>query len=314
MPPGPFARPRSLLRDSEVVFVGYGVVAPEYGWDDYKGVDVRGKTIVMLVNDPQVPDPNDPSKLDTKMFNGKAMTYYGRWTYKYEIASEKGAAAAVIIHETGPAGYPFEVVVGSNTHENFDIQSPDRNAHKVAVQSWVTYAAADRIFKAAGQNLVALKQQAISKNFHPVALNAKWSFDLKNQIREVKSKNIVAKVEGSDPKLKDEYVIYSAHWDHLGVDRSLKGDQIFNGAADNASGCSGLLELSRTYAQLTPAPKRSILFLAVTAEEKACLAQNIMPKIPFARLTRRWPISTWTHQRLGKNARPHHHRPRCLIS
>ena len=157
--------PEVSVKDSPVVFVGYGVVAPEYGWDDYKGVDVRGKTIVMLVNDPQVPDPNDPSKLDPKMFHGSAMTYYGRWTYKYEIASEKGAAAAVIIHETGPAGYPFEVVVGSNTHENFDIQTPDRNAHRVAVQSWVTYAAAEKIFRAAGQDLAAIEAAGHLKKF-----------------------------------------------------------------------------------------------------------------------------------------------------
>jgi Zn-dependent M28 family amino/carboxypeptidase len=278
--------PEVKVANSDVVFVGYGVVAPEYGWDDYKGVDVRGKTIVMLVNDPQVPDPQDPSKLDPKMFKGRAMTYYGRWTYKYEIASEKGAAAAVIIHETGPAGYPFEVVVGSNTLENFDIQTPDRNAHRVGVQSWITYAAADRIFSAAGLNLAELKKQAISKSFHPVTLQAKWSFDLKNQVREVNSKNIIAKVEGSDPKLKNEYVVYTAHWDHLGKDPTLKGDQIFNGAADNASGCAGLLELSRAYAQLTPAPKRSILFLAVTAEEKGLIGSKYYAANPLYPLSK----------------------------
>lgn len=278
--------PDVSVRNSDVVFVGYGVVAPEYGWDDYKGVDVRGKTIVMLVNDPQVPDPKNPSELDPNMFKGRAMTYYGRWTYKYEIASEKGAAAAVIIHETGPAGYPFAVVVGSNTHENFDIQTSDRNASKVPVQSWITYAAADRIFTAAGQNLAALKQQALSKNFHPVALNAKWSFDLQNQVRRVKSKNIVAKVEGSDPKLKDQYVIYTAHWDHLGKDPTLKGDQIYNGAADNASGCAGLLELAHAYSQMTPAPRRSILFLAVTAEEKGLLGSKYYGENPLYPLTK----------------------------
>ena len=278
--------PEVNVKNSGVVFVGYGVVAPEYGWDDYKGVDVKGKTIVMLVNDPQVPDPHDPSQLDPKMFKGKAMTYYGRWTYKYEIASEKGAAAAVIIHETDPAGYPFEVVVGSNTHENFDIQTPDRNAHRVAVQSWITYDAAAKIFSAAGQNLATLKQEALSKNFHPVAINAKWSFDLKNQVREVKSKNIVAKVEGSDPQLKDQYVVYSAHWDHLGKDPTLKGDQIFNGAADNASGCASLLELAHAYAQMSPAPKRSILFLAVTAEEKGLIGSKYYAANPLYPLSK----------------------------
>jgi Zn-dependent M28 family amino/carboxypeptidase len=278
--------PELTVKNSDVVFVGYGVVAPEYGWDDYKDVDVRGKTIVMLVNDPQVPDPKDPSKLDPNIFKGRAMTYYGRWTYKYEIASEKGAAAAVIIHETGPAGYPFEVVVGSNSQENFDIQTPDRNAHRVGVQSWITYAAADKIFTAAGQNLAQLKQQALSKSFRPVALNAKWSFDLINKVREVKSKNIIGKVEGSDPVLKNQYVVYTAHWDHLGKDPTLKGDQIYNGAADNASGCAGLLELSRAYAQLTPVPKRSILFLAVTAEEKGLIGSKYYAANPLYPLTK----------------------------
>jgi Zn-dependent M28 family amino/carboxypeptidase len=273
--------PEINVQNSDVVFVGYGVVAPEYGWDDYKGVDVRGKTIVMLVNDPAVPDPNNPAELDPNMFKGRAMTYYGRWTYKYEIASEKGAAAAVIIHETGPAGYPFEVVVGSNSRENFDIQTPDRNAHRVAVQSWIPYPTAEKIFSAAGQNLAELKKMAVRKDFHPVTLNARWSFDLKNRFREVESKNVVAKVEGSDPELRDQYVVFTAHWDHLGKDPSLKGDQIYNGAVDNASGCAGLLELAHAYAQLTPAPKRSILFLAVTAEEKGLLGSKFYAANPL---------------------------------
>jgi Zn-dependent M28 family amino/carboxypeptidase len=273
--------PEVKVTDSDVVFVGYGVVAPEYSWDDYKGFDVKGKTIVMLVNDPAVPDPEHPGELDPKMFKGKAMTYYGRWTYKYEIASLKGAAAAVIIHETGPAGYPFEVVVGSNTHENFDIQRPDRNASRVGVQSWIPYPTAERIFAAAGQNLAALKLAAVRRDFHPVALNAKWSFDIKNEVREVRSKNVVAKVEGSDPKLRDEYVIFTAHWDHLGKDPNLKGDQIYNGAVDNASGCAGLLELAHAYAKLTPAPKRSILFLSVTAEEKGLIGSKYYAENPL---------------------------------
>jgi Zn-dependent M28 family amino/carboxypeptidase len=273
--------PEIKVTNSDVVFVGYGVVAPEYGWDDYKGVDVKGKTIVMLVNDPAVPDPLHPGQLDPNMFKGKAMTYYGRWTYKYEIASQKGAAAAVIIHETGPAGYPFEVVVGSNTHENFDIQRPDRNASRVGVQAWIPYPTAQEIFTAAGQDLAALKLAAVRKDFHPVALNAKWSFDIKNQIREVRSKNVVAKVEGSDPKLRDEYVIFTAHWDHLGKDPNLKGDQIYNGAVDNASGCAGLLELARAYAALTSAPKRSLLFLSVTAEEKGLIGSKYYAENPL---------------------------------
>ena len=266
---------------SDVVFVGYGVVAPEYGWDDYKGVDVKGKTILMLVNDPPVPDPNDPSKLDEKMFKGKAMTYYGRWTYKYEIASEKGAAAALIIHETGPAGYPFEVVGSRHGREDFDIQKPDKNMNRVAVEGWITYDKAAELCKMAGQDLAALKKSAVSKDFRPVAIRAKASFDVHNTLREVNSQNVAAKVEGSDPNLKNQYVIYSAHWDHLGKDASLKGDQIFNGALDNASGTAGLLELAQAFAKISPAPKRSILFLSVTAEERGLLGAKYYAENPL---------------------------------
>lgn len=273
--------PEVKVDNSDIVFVGYGVVAPEYKWDDYKGMDVKGKTIVMLINDPAVPDPSDPSKLDAKMFKGKAMTYYGRWTYKYEIASEKGAAAAIIIHETGPAGYPFGVVVDSNSRENFDIQRADRNQGRVPVQSWMTYAKAKQLFAAAGQDLDALKKAAVKPDFHPVALQAKASFDLKNTVREVKSKNVVAKLPGSDAKLKDEYVVYTAHWDHLGKDPSLKGDQIFNGAIDNASGVASILEIAKAFKAATPAPKRSILFLAVTAEEKGLLGAKYYAENPL---------------------------------
>lgn len=270
------------VNNSDVVFVGYGVVAPEYGWDDYKGADVKGKTIVMLVNDPAVPDPKDPSKLDAKMFRGRAMTYYGRWTYKYEIASEKGAAAAIIIHETGPAGYPFEVVINSNSAENFDIVRGDRNRNRVPVQSWITFDKAKELFSAAGQNLDALKKAAVRKDFRPVTLSgAKVSFDLKNTVREVRSKNVVAKLEGSDPKLKDEYVIYTAHWDHLGKDPGLKGDQIYNGALDNASGTSGLLEIASAFTKINAPPKRSILFLSVTAEEKGLVGAKYYAENPL---------------------------------
>jgi Zn-dependent M28 family amino/carboxypeptidase len=266
---------------SDIVFVGYGVVAPEYQWDDYKGVDVKGKTILMLVNDPPVPDPNDPSKLDDKMFKGKAMTYYGRWTYKYEIASEKGAAAALIIHETGPAGYPFEVVGSRHGREDFDIQKADKNMSRVPVEGWITYDKAAELCKMAGQDLAALKKSAVSKDFRPVALDAKASFDIKNTLREVDSHNVIAKVEGSDPQLKNQYVIYTAHWDHLGRDTSLKGDQIFNGALDNASGTAGLLELALAFSKLSPAPKRSILFLSVTGEERGLLGSKYYAENPL---------------------------------
>ena len=238
--------PEVKVENSDLVFVGYGVVAPEYGWDDYKGVDVKGKTIVMLINDPAVPDASDASKLDEKMFKGRAMTYYGRWTYKYEIASEKGAAAAIIIHETGPAGYPFEVVSGSWGRENFDLRRPDKNMSRVAVESWISLDTGQKLLKLGGQDFDALKKAATSKDFKPVPLKAKANFTVKNTLREVDSQNVIAKLEGSDPTMKNEYVVYSAHWDHLGKDEKLQGDQIFNGALDNASGVASLAGIGRS--------------------------------------------------------------------
>ena len=273
--------PEVKVTDSPIVFVGYGVVAPEYNWDDYKDVDMKGKTMLILVNDPPIPDPSDPTKLDDKMFKGRAMTYYGRWTYKYEIASTKGAAAVLIVHETGPAGYPFEVVSGSFGRENFTIQRPDKNADRVPVEGWITYAKAAELCKMAGKDLDALKKAAIKKDFKPVALDAKANFTIKNDLRNVDSHNVIAKLDGSDAKLKDEYVIYTAHWDHLGRDTTLTGDQIYNGAVDNASGTAGLLEIAAAYTKLDPAPKRSILFLSVTAEEKGLLGSDYYAENPL---------------------------------
>jgi len=274
--------PEVAVKGTDVVFVGYGVVAPEYGWDDYKDVDVKGKTILMLINDPAIPDPNDPSKLDDKMFKGSAMTYYGRWTYKYEIASQKGAAAAIIIHETGPAGYPFEVVSGSWGGENFGIQRPDNNMGRVPVEGWITYDKAGELCRMAGLDLTALKKAAIQKDFKPVTLpGATAGFKIENTLRKIDSHNVVARLEGSDPALKDQYVIYTAHWDHLGRDPELKGDQIYNGAADNASGSAGLIEIARAFSKLSPAPKRSILFLSVTAEEQGLLGTEYYAENPL---------------------------------
>ncbi|HKO95539.1 MAG TPA: M28 family metallopeptidase [Pyrinomonadaceae bacterium] len=273
--------PESKVENSDLVFVGYGVVAPEYGWDDYKGVDVKGKTIVMLINDPAVPDASDASKLDEKMFKGKAMTYYGRWTYKYEIASEKGAAAAIIIHETGPAGYPYEVVSGSWSRENFDIQKPDKNMSRVAVESWITTDRAKELITAGGQDFDALKKAAVSKDFKPVTLNVKANITVKNTLREIDSANVVGKVEGTDPVLKNEYVVYTAHWDHLGRDPKLSGDQIFNGALDNASGTAAMLEIAEAFTKLATPPKRSVLFLSVTAEEKGLLGAKYYAENPL---------------------------------
>jgi Zn-dependent M28 family amino/carboxypeptidase len=273
--------PETKVENSGVVFVGYGVVAPEYGWDDYKGLDVHGKTVVMLVNDPPVPDPNDSTKLDPNVFKGSAMTYYGRWTYKYEEATRHGAAAAFIVHETVPAGYGYEVVKGSRSQENFDIQTPDNNASFVGVEGWLTLDRAKELLSAAGQDFDALKAAAARKDFKPVELNATANITLKNTLRDIDSQNVVAKIEGSDPNLKNEYVIYTAHWDHLGRNETLQGDQIFNGARDNASGTAALLELAEAYTKLATPPKRSILFLAVTAEEKNLLGAKYYATHPL---------------------------------
>lgn len=278
--------PQVKLTNSPLVFVGYGVQAPEYGWDDYKGLDLKGKTIVMLINDPAIPDPDDPSKLDPAMFKGDAMTYYGRWTYKYEIASRLGAAAAIIVHETQPAAYPWEVVENSWHGEQFSLAADDKNMSKVAVQSWITLAKAHELFKDAGLDFDALKKTALSRDFKPVPLKDKASFTITSKVRTVQSHNVIAKLEGSDPALKDEYIIYTAHWDHLGRDTSLPGDQIFNGAADNASGVAGLLAIAKAYTSLPTPPKRSVLFMSVTAEEQGLLGSRRYATHPLYPLTK----------------------------
>jgi Zn-dependent M28 family amino/carboxypeptidase len=274
------------LADSELVFVGYGVVAPEYNWDDYKGMDVKGKTLVMLVNDPPVPDRSNPAELDPKTFGGRAMTYYGRWTYKFEIASEKGAAGVFIIHETGPAGYPFEVVQGSWTGEQFDLVAPDKNMSRVPIQGWVSLEQGTNLLKMSGQDFQTLKRQAASRDFKPVALGVTASMTLKNKLRTIDSQNVVARVEGSDPTLKAEYVVYTAHWDHLGVGEPVNGDRIYNGAVDNAVGVAGILEIARAFTKLQAPPKRSVLFMAVTAEEQGLLGSayyTVSPLYPLAK-------------------------------
>lgn len=279
--------PHVEIKDSDLVFVGYGVVAPEYGWDDFKGVDVRGKTVVMLINDPPVVDPAT-GELDPKIFGGKAMTYYGRWTYKYEIATAKGAAACLIVHETKEASYPFAVIVESNGRENFDLPAKDPKAYKLGIDGWITVDAAKRLFAASGQDFYALKKAACSREFRPVPLNAKVSFNVENSVRTIASKNVIGKLPGSDPKLRDEYIVYTAHWDHLGRNPNLKGDQIFNGADDNASGVATVLELANAFKSLPPdeRPKRSVLFMSVTGEEKGLLGSRYYAEHPLYPLTK----------------------------
>ena len=206
------------------------------------------------------------------------MTYYGRWTYKYEIASEKGAAAAIIVYETATAGYPIKAL-NSWRQENFGLKGSEKG--RVAVEGWITFDKAKELFGASGQDLEALKKAALTKDFKPVKLNAKANIQVKSTIREIASQNVVAKLEGTDPKLKDEYVIYTAHWDHMGRDPKLQGDQIFNGAIDNASGTASLLELANAFSKLKAAPKRSVLFLSVTAEEKGLLGAKYYAEHPL---------------------------------
>jgi Zn-dependent M28 family amino/carboxypeptidase len=269
--------------DSEVVFVGYGVEAPEYGWDDYAGQDMTGKTLVMLVNDPPVRVPGAPETLDQEMFNGEAMTYYGRWTYKYEVGAAKGADAVIVIHETGPAGYPWSVVTGGWGGENFDIQS-EGGTQPLKVEGWITRAMAEDLFAAAGLDFEAMKEAARTPGFEPVPLGATADFQITMDRRTVDSRNVVAKVEGSVSP--DEYVVYTAHWDHMGTDPSLEGDSIYNGALDNATGTAGLIELAEAFQALEAPPSRSILFLAVTAEEQGLLGAKYYAENPLYPLDR----------------------------
>ncbi len=273
--------PEVSIRNSDIVFVGYGVVAPEYGWDDFKGADLTGKTLLMLVNDPAIPDPDDPSGLDPKMFNGRAMTYYGRWTYKYEIGAELGAAAVFVIHETGPAGYPWEVPAASWGREEFNIAVDGGASESPPITGWLHLDAARRLLDAAGMDFDEIKAAAADPGFRPIELGGIANITVHNAIREIRSRNVLARLDGSDPDLADEQVIYTAHWDHLGRNESLEGDQIYNGAKDNASGVAGLLEIARAFTTLATPPSRSILFLAVTAEEKGLLGAKYYAQHPL---------------------------------
>jgi Zn-dependent M28 family amino/carboxypeptidase len=251
------------LDDSELVFVGFGIVAPEYGWDDYAGLDVEGKTVVILVNDPGY------YSQDPEMFTGRAMTYYGRWTYKYEEAARQGAAGAIIVHETAPAAYPWQTVEGSWTGPQFSMVAEDNNMSRVKVEGWVQLEVAREIFRMAGLDYDELKQRAMSPDFKGVPMGVSASLTINNTVERSTSQNVLALLPGTDRA--DEYIIYMAHWDHLGRDPNLEGDQIFNGALDNASGTASLLSLAKAFASLETRPERSILFLSVTAEEQGLL-------------------------------------------
>ncbi|MEH8015713.1 M28 family metallopeptidase [Rheinheimera muenzenbergensis] len=246
---------------SDVVFVGYGIVAPEYNWNDYAGLDVTGKTVVMLVNDPGY------ATQDPTLFTGNAMTYYGRWTYKYEEAARQGAAMALIVHETDAASYGWNVVAGTSPIR-FELANDNKNLHKAPVEGWLSLDAAEKLFAANGTSLQQLRQQALSKAFKPVPLNAKASLSISNNLRELNSSNVIGYIEGSEKP--DEAIIYMAHWDHFGLDFSRPDDKVFNGAQDNAGGVAALLALAEQF-KAGPPPKRSVAFLAVTVEERGLL-------------------------------------------
>jgi Zn-dependent M28 family amino/carboxypeptidase len=265
------------VSDADVVFVGYGIVAPEYGWNDYEGVDVTGKTVVILVNDPGF------ATQDAELFTGNAMTYYGRWTYKFEEAARQGAAAALVVHETDAAGYGWNVVQQSWSGEQFDLVRDDDNMSRVAVEGWITLDNARELFQGAGLDFDTLKAQAATREFQAVPLDGTATASIRNEVRRSTSNNVVALLPGSAHA--DEYVVYMGHWDHFGVDPSLEGDQIFNGALDNATGTAGLVVLAKAFQALEERPDRSIVFLAVTAEEQGLLGSayyGSRPVVPLA--------------------------------
>ncbi len=264
--------------NADIVFVGYGVEASEYQWDDYKGVDMKGKVLLMLVNEPTSDDPT--------FFKGKALTYYGRWTYKYEQAARKGAVGAILIHKTDMASYPWEVVRNSNSGEKSYLKLDGSPRLKVA--SWIHLDVARDLAATAGMDLDQLMTDARSRDFRPVPLPVKLRAHMMSRVRPFESNNVIAMLPGSDPKLKTEAVMYTAHYDHLGIRPDMPGDNIYNGANDNATGCGILLELARTFASAAQKPRRSILFASVTAEEQGLLGSEYLgkhPPIPAGKIT-----------------------------
>lgn len=257
--------PLIQFRNAELIFVGFGIVAPEQNWNDYKDVDVRGKILVMMNNDPSSDDP--------KFFAGKGRTYYGRWTYKYEIAAEQGALGAIVIHTTSSAGYRYEVIQNSWSREMFDLD--DKSAsNTLKLKAWTTEDATRKYLQLGGFNLDSLIALAQKSSFKPIPLGITLNGTMKSVIKRIETNNIIGKVEGSDPVLKDQYVIFTAHYDHFGIGRPINGDSIYNGALDNAAGTSMMLNLAETFSSLKEKPKRSMLFAAVAAEEQGLLGSK----------------------------------------
>jgi Zn-dependent M28 family amino/carboxypeptidase len=309
--------------EAEAIFVGHGIVAPEFQWNDFKDVDVRGKVLVLFTNEPASSDP--------KFFGGRALTYYGRWTYKYEEATRKGAAGVIIIHTRPTAGYGWEVVRNSWSREQPYVKLLP-GEHALSLAGWVTGEAGEKLLSMSGRHVEELLKAADARDFRPIPLGIKIRCNLPTKVREIPTRNIVGLVEGSDPQLKSEVVIYSAHWDHLGIGTPVDGDNIYNGAVDNATGSGILLELARAWAAQTAKPRRSALFLSVTAEEgglrgseyysqhplipagKTALAINYDGLFPFGRTrnmvlngaerTTAWPVVEAVSKRMGLKIDP----------
>jgi len=260
------------LKNSELVFVGYGINAPEYDWNDYQGLDVKGKTVVILVNDPGFENPQGDK------FQGKTMTYYGRWTYKYEEASRQGAEAAIIVHETKPASYGWTVVANSWSGPQYGLVSKNGNADRVAVEGWLTTEAAQKVFADAGLNFAAEKAKAVAGPYNK-NLGLDTSVTINNSFKKSISNNVIATLPGSEKP--DEHLIFTAHWDHLGKDETKDGDQIYNGAHDNATGTAAALVMAQAYSELNIKPKRSTTFLIVTAEEQGLLGSKYYSEHPI---------------------------------
>ena len=265
------------VSDSDLVFVGYGVVAPEYGWNDYADLDVKGKTVVMLVNDPGF------ASGDETLFKGNAMTYYGRWTYKFEEAGRQGAAAAIVIHETEPASYGWDVVSGSWTGAQYDLVRPDGGASRTQIEGWWHKDTAEQLFDASGLDYSKMKAQALKKGFKPIPMQGlKLNATLNQKVKTVESRNVAGGVKGT--KRPDEYVLYMAHWDHLGKNENMAGeDKIFNGAVDNATGTAAIIEIGEAFVQQGK-PERSAIFVAVTAEESGLLGSAYYAEAPLVPL------------------------------
>lgn len=258
------------MSNSQLVFAGYGIVAPEYGWNDYANLNVKGKTVVVLIN--------DPGFADSTLFKGKNMTYYGRWTYKFEEAARQGATGIIIVHDTEPAAYPWTVVRSGWSKSKLTLQSEDNGMSRTVVEGWITLDKAKQLFALDGKSFDQLALSARKKGFKAVDLNIITSLKVKNTIKKSVTYNVLAKIPGD--KRKDEAIIYSAHWDHLGVGEKIQGDSIYNGAVDNATGVASLFEIASAFKKLPKAPERTILFISYTAEEQGLLGSEYYAKHP----------------------------------